>query len=69
MTRLLRLKQVKAIVPLGTSTIYRRMEAGTFPKPRSLGGNVVAWLESDIENWIAETHSSDDKPEDQPEAA
>ncbi|MEP7350595.1 MAG: AlpA family transcriptional regulator [Sphingorhabdus sp.] len=50
----MRLPEVKIRVGLGRSTIYRRMEAGTFPKAKSLGGGLVAWVESDIDGWIAE---------------
>lgn len=50
--RLIRLKEVLQLVPLGRSTIYERMNAGTFPKSRDLGGNVVAWRESEVLAWI-----------------
>ena len=51
--RLLRIRQVQDRVPLGRATIYKRMAAGTFPKPVALGGGIVAWRESEIESWIA----------------
>lgn len=51
--RLLRLSELRLRVGLGRSTIYRRIDEGTFPRPRSLGGRAVAWLESDVEAWIA----------------
>lgn len=50
--RLIRLKEVMNLVPLGRSTIYDRMRAGTFPASRDLGGGVVAWSESDVLDWI-----------------
>ncbi len=50
--RLIRLKEVVHRVGLGRSTIYRWMDEGKFPKPHSLGGYAVAWLETDIEQWI-----------------
>lgn len=50
--RRIRLKEVMALVPLGRSTIYDRMEAGTFPKSRDLGGGVVCWLESEVLDWL-----------------
>lgn len=49
--RLLKLRDVVAETSLGISTIYRRMEQGTFPRNRSLGGGRVAWAEADIEAW------------------
>lgn len=53
MSRLIRLKELLHVVPLSRSTIYERMAAGTFPTSLNLGGGVVAWRQSDIEEWIA----------------
>lgn len=50
--RLIRLKEVLQLVPLGRSTIYDRMDAGTFPLSKDLGGGVVAWYEQDVLDWI-----------------
>lgn len=49
--RLLRRQEVEARTALATSTIYRRMGQGTFPRPRDLKG-CVRWLEADIDAWI-----------------
>ncbi len=51
-SRLIRLKEVMHRVGLGRSTIYRWMDEGKFPKPHSLGGYAVAWLEADVDEWI-----------------
>lgn len=51
-TRLLRRPEVEKLVGLSRSTIYTRLEQGTFPKPIPLGGRLVAWVESDIHEWI-----------------
>jgi prophage regulatory protein len=50
--RLLKLADVRVLTSLGTSTIYRRMAAGTFPKPRQLSEACVRWRESAIVGWI-----------------
>ena len=50
--KILRLPQVKKIVGLSRSTIYLRMNQGTFPKAISLGERAVGWLESDVNEWI-----------------
>ncbi|WP_432803870.1 helix-turn-helix transcriptional regulator [Aureimonas altamirensis] len=50
--RLLRLSEVKTIVAMGSSTIYRHMDAGTFPRPVSLGPATVRWKASEIQAWI-----------------
>lgn len=50
--RLVKLREVMARTSLGHSTIYRKMAAGTFPKPRHLGPACVRWMESEIDHWI-----------------
>lgn len=52
MEAILRLPAVKARVGLGRSTIDRRMKLGEFPKSIPIGGGLVGWVESDIEEWI-----------------
>jgi prophage regulatory protein len=56
--KLLRLPQVKTITGLSKSTIYARIAEGTFPKQIPLGPRLVVWVESDIQNWIAEQVSA-----------
>ena len=51
---LLRLPQVKSATGLSKSTIYARISEGTFPKQIPIGPRLVVWVESDIQNWIAE---------------
>lgn len=48
------IKQVAEKISLGQSTIYRMIAAGDFPKPFSLGGNRTAWIEDDIDDWLAD---------------
>ena len=50
--RLLRIDEVRNRVGLGTSAIYRRMAAGTFPAARQLGPGCVRWRESEIREWM-----------------
>lgn len=49
---ILRLPAVKTSTGLSRSTIYLRMTQGTFPKPVSLGGRAVGWLEAEIQDWL-----------------
>lgn len=49
---ILRLPAVKASTGLSRSTIYLRVAEGTFPKPVSLGGRAVGWLEAEIQQWL-----------------
>jgi len=51
---ILRRKQVEAATGLSRSTIYARIQAGTFPSPVALGGRAVGWDSAAIERWIAE---------------
>ena len=48
-----RLPDVLNRVGYSRSTIYQLIADGKFPKPVSLGARAVAWLESDIDAWIA----------------
>ena len=50
--RLLRLPEVLEIVPIKKTTLYDLMRRGSFPKNIQLGSNMVAWLASEIEEWI-----------------
>ena len=52
--RLLRLSELTKITCLSKSSIYSYINAGTFPKSISLGARSVAWLESEIHQWIDE---------------
>ena len=49
---ILRLPAVKTRTGLSRSTIYLRVSQGTFPKPVSLGGRAVGWLEAEIQEWL-----------------
>ena len=52
--RLIKLKEVIEKTSLGRSTIYEFMTKGTFPRQVSLGAKSVAWLESEVDDWIME---------------
>ena len=51
-TAILRLPTVKDRTGLSRSTIYLRISQGKFPKPVSLGGRAVGWVEVEIEDWL-----------------
>lgn len=53
-TTILRRKHVEARTGLSRSTIYLRIQEGTFPRPINLGARAVGWLESEVTEWIAE---------------
>ncbi|MGD8853008.1 MAG: AlpA family transcriptional regulator [Gammaproteobacteria bacterium] len=54
MTNILRLPTVKARTGLSRSTIYLRISEGRFPKPVSLGGRAVGWVEAEVDDWLNE---------------
>lgn len=53
-TAILRLPAVKDRTGLSRSTIYLRISEGKFPKPVSLGGRAVGWVEVEIEDWLTQ---------------
>ena len=60
--RLIRLPEVLMRTGFGRTSIYRKMEDGSFPKSVKLGGppldpsafdsRAVAWIEDEVEQWI-----------------
>ncbi|MBP8038541.1 MAG: AlpA family transcriptional regulator [Prevotella sp.] len=50
--KLLKLKDVMAMTALSKPSIYRQLKAGTFPVPIRLGPRAVAWILSEIEEWV-----------------
>lgn len=61
--RFIRLKEVMALTALGRSSIYKFMDENRFPKRVLLGGRAVAWLDTEIHDWMNECISNrDEKP-------
>jgi prophage regulatory protein len=50
--KLLMLSQVRDIVTYSASHIWRLERLGQFPQRVRLGGNRVAWLESEVNSWV-----------------
>lgn len=53
-TGFLRQPQVLSFVPFSKSTLWRRIQANTFPHPVKLSERVTVWRAEDIRRWIAE---------------
>lgn len=51
--RLLRVRDVIGRVPVSRSTWWRWVRTGYAPVPVRVGENTTAWLESDIDEFIA----------------
>ena len=60
--RFIRLPEVMSRTGYGRTSIYRKMEDGSFPKSLKLGGplkdsnefdsRAVAWIEEEVDQWI-----------------
>lgn len=51
--RLILERERRARTGISRTTAWRLMRAGTFPKPVHISSGRVAWLESEIDAWIA----------------
>lgn len=52
--RFIKLPEVIKRVSLSRSTIYERISRKKFPAPIPIGGGRVAWIESEVDQWIEE---------------
>lgn len=50
--RIIRFAEVKKLVGLSRTTIWRKQQTGEFPQSISLGVNSVGWYKSEILGWI-----------------
>ena len=50
--RLLRAKEVLAIIPISRSSWYKGVKEGRYPQPIKLGPRTTCWRESDINKLI-----------------
>lgn len=55
--RIIRMPELQKKIGLCKASIYNRIAEGSFPKPISLGGRSVGWIESDLDQWIFERSS------------
>ncbi len=60
--RLITKKQLRSMVPYTPQHILRLEKKGKFPRRVQVGANRVAWLLSEIENWVAERVSQRERP-------
>lgn len=45
--------EAPAPLPFSANTLWRKVRAGTFPKPIKLSERVTAWRVGDVRAWIA----------------
>lgn len=43
---------IPAPVPFSSATLWRRVKAGTFPRPVKLSERVTAWRVEDVRQWL-----------------
>lgn len=51
-SRILRLSSVLERTGLTRSTLYRKIELGTFPKQIKISERCVGWRETEIDGWL-----------------
>ncbi len=51
-TGFVRQRQVLVLVPFSKSTLWRRVQAGSFPQPVKLSDRITAWRAEDLRRWI-----------------
>lgn len=51
-TGFLRQWQVLAFVPISKSTLWRRVQVGSFPEPVKLSTRITVWRAEDLRRWI-----------------
>lgn len=56
--RLIDLKTLLSKVPFSRAHIYRLEAKGAFPRRIRIGDARVAWIESEVENWIQQKADS-----------
>ena len=58
--RFLKLKEVMELTALGRSSIYKFMNENRFPPSVPLGDRAVAWVDTEIHDWMDERLSQRD---------
>ena len=49
-------------LPFTASSLWRKVAAGTFPKPTKLGARTTAWRVGDVRAWLAAQQAEVAKP-------
>jgi len=54
---LIRFKELKELLGISRTTLWRWERKGKFPKHFNLGDNIICWRRSEIEEWIKQTNN------------
>ena len=60
--RLLRRREVLALVGFGRTQLYLLIDEGRFPGPVPLGALAARWVESEVQSWLRARNLSDPLP-------
>ena len=52
--RILRWPDVRRVVGLSRSQVYKLISSGQFPKPVKLGSRATGWIEAEVLVWVEE---------------
>jgi len=52
----IRQKGLLSLVSFSAPTLWRKVKAGTFPKPVKLGQNMTAWRVEEVQEWMNGVH-------------
>jgi len=63
--RILRPREVTEVTGLSRTTIWRGVNAGTFPKPVRLTPSTIGWCQTDLARWQAERRAAAGLPQHQ----
>jgi prophage regulatory protein len=55
--RIVRIRSILDRAGLNRSTVYRKIQEGTFPQSVKLGEHARGWRESELNRWIADPTS------------
>jgi len=50
--KIYRKKELCELFGISSTTLYRRVREGVFPRPIQVSENVVGWLSADVEKWF-----------------
>jgi len=50
--QVLKLREVSSVTKLSSSTIYRLIKSGDFPRPIKLATHASGWLAAEIDRWL-----------------
>ena len=47
-------KEITGLLPFSSSTLWRKVSEGSFPKPYRIGARMTAWKIGEIRQWLSQ---------------